>query len=159
MATVATLAADTDCSDITQIYCTIMHINIRYRGKSGGRRNLVVTLNVQWTSFTAKSGFQMTTTKHGFSVKSGFRKISGFTKILCTPNIPLHHTHYMPLSMITIKQLPSLNFSDGLIAAHASPWYGPTFSVPWCTWILFSFFVWRQLRKMVDVLCIKLHIV
>ena len=45
------------------------------RGKSGGRRNLVVTLNVQWTSFTAKSEFQMTTSEHGFHLKSGFRKI------------------------------------------------------------------------------------
>ena len=34
------------------------------RGKSGVRRNLVVALNVQWTSFTAKSEFQMMTTEH-----------------------------------------------------------------------------------------------
>ena len=45
------------------------------RGKSGGRRNLGITLNVQWTQFTAKSEFQMTTTEHGFHLKSGFRKI------------------------------------------------------------------------------------
>ena len=30
---------------------------------------------VQWTLFKAKSEFQMMTTKHGFSLKSGFRKI------------------------------------------------------------------------------------
>ena len=45
------------------------------RGKSGGRKNLVVTLNFKWTQLTAKSEFQMTTTEHGFHLKSGFRKI------------------------------------------------------------------------------------
>ena len=45
------------------------------RQKSGVHRNLVVALNVQWTSFTAISEFQMTTTEHGFSLKSGFKKI------------------------------------------------------------------------------------
>ena len=38
---------------------------------AGVSRNLVVARNVQWTSFTAKSEFQMMTTKHGFSLKSG----------------------------------------------------------------------------------------
>ena len=45
------------------------------RGKSGVRRNLVVALNIQWTSFPVTSEFQMTTREHGFSLKSGFWKI------------------------------------------------------------------------------------
>ena len=38
-------------------------------------RNPVVALGVQWTSFIAKSEFQMMTTKHGVSLISGFKKI------------------------------------------------------------------------------------
>ena len=50
-------------------------ISKTYRGKSGVRINLVKALNVQWTSFTAKSEFQMMTTDDGFHLKSGFKKI------------------------------------------------------------------------------------
>ena len=45
------------------------------RESFGGRRNLVWALNVQWTSLTDKSEFQIMTTEHGFSHKSGFKKI------------------------------------------------------------------------------------
>ena len=51
------------------LFCTL-------RGKSGVCKNLlVVTLNVQWTSFSAISEFHMMTTEHGFSPKSGFKLI------------------------------------------------------------------------------------
>ena len=70
------------------------------RGKSGVGRNLVAAQNFQWTSFTAKSGFQMITTEHVFSLKSGFKKIWSplnmvsvlnldSQKIWCTPVFPL----------------------------------------------------------------------
>ena len=74
--------------------------NTDLRGQYGVHINLVVTLNIQWTLFKAKSDFQMTTNKHSFSLKlgvqeymttteHGFSLKSGFTKILCTSNIPL----------------------------------------------------------------------
>ena len=52
-----------------------MMIKKNGREKSCVHRDLVVALNVQRTSITAKSEFQMTTTDHGFSLKSGFKKI------------------------------------------------------------------------------------
>ena len=43
-------------------------------GKSVGFINLVIVLNFQWTSFTAKSEFQITATEHCFHLKSRLRK-------------------------------------------------------------------------------------
>ena len=53
----------------------LMGNKARCRGKSVLHRNLVVALNVQWTSFTAKSEFQILTAEHVFCLKLGFRKI------------------------------------------------------------------------------------
>ena len=53
-------------SDIDQHMFLYTRLMTRGRGIPGVHRNLVVALNIQWTSFTAKSRFQMTTTKHGF---------------------------------------------------------------------------------------------
>ena len=70
------------------------------RGKSGDCRNLVYELNIQGTSFTAKSEFQVMNTDHGFWLKSGLKKIvftqnmgldlnlASYKKML-TPNNPL----------------------------------------------------------------------
>ena len=44
------------------------------KGKSCVCRNLVVNLNIQSTSFTAKSKFQMMTTEHGFVLNLDSRK-------------------------------------------------------------------------------------
>ena len=67
--------------------------NIQVRGKSGVRGNLVVAVNVQWTKFTAKSEFQMMTTKHGFILKSEFKKI------------------WWPLNMVSVLNLDSQKYS------------------------------------------------
>ena len=59
--------------------CDIWHEHVTWnlwcRGKPGVCINLMVTLNVQWTSFTVKSEFHMINTEHNFSLKSGFTKI------------------------------------------------------------------------------------
>ena len=84
---------------------TVGHIALE--GKTGVHHILVVAQNFQWTSFTAKSGFQMMTTEHGFSLKSGF------TKIWCTPVFPLHvYLESSQSALSTLEIFPAYNHKN-----------------------------------------------